>query len=314
MKTSIRSGAALVDLLVAIFIGLIMPLILAPAVQQVRLAAQRTQTANNLRQCSIAVHNYHGVYNKFPNAAWTGGIYTGMDAQRSMWFHLLPYVEQDNVYKNNVHDAVVDAYLSPDDKYLKAKEGKLNFAGNIRIFGYLTLTAAEANNAVEQTKGNPSGKNLSAKLAAKMQSGLTLARIPDGTSNTFMLATRYAECGSPAVSTYYSGGPSGTMLTGGGPVKSVGVPAKGGKGGFFGAGSHNKAPGDAVDAMFQLAPTVEKCLANDSVFGHSYGRNGLMVALCDASIKNVDAKMSPTTFCRALCPGDGFALDNDWGD
>ena len=314
MKSSIRPGAALVDVIVAIVIGLIMPMIVAPAVQQIRQAALRNQTANNMRQCSIAVHNYHGTYNKFPNAAWTGGLYAVKESDRSMWFHLLPYVEQEAVYRNNRHDAIVDAFLSPDDKNIKAKEGKLSFAANLRIFGYGTLTPLRANEAVDGTKGDPSGKNLSDKLAAKMQSNLSLARIPDGTSNTFMLATRYAECGSPAVSTFYSGSPSGTMLTDGGPVKSVGVPAKGGKGGFFGAGSHHKAPGDAVDATFQVTPTVEKCLANDSVFGHSLNGRGLLVALCDASIRMVDAKMTPTTFCRALCPGDGYALDNDWND
>ena len=39
-----------------------------------------------------------------------------------------------------------------------------------------------------------------------------------------------------------------------------------------------------------------------------------MTALADASVKSIDPNMSATTFCRALCVGDGFPLDNDWTD
>src|SRR6202046_444829 len=112
MRQSIRSrtpfvriGFTLIELLVVIAIIAILMALLVPAVQKVREAAARTQTNNNPRQCAIAIHNYHGVYNKFPNAAWTGGVFTSQ--LRTMWFHLLPYVEADNAYKNDVHNAVI---------------------------------------------------------------------------------------------------------------------------------------------------------------------------------------------------------------
>ena len=128
-----------------------------------------------------------------------------------------------------------------------------------------------------------------------------------------MLTTKYRECGSPVQSTYYSAAPNGDILAGGGDVASVGVP-KAGKGGFFGAGSHHKAPGDSIDAMYQVMPKVDKCLADDAVFGHSFGEKGLSVAMFDASVRTIGAKVSPATFCRALCPGDGFPLGDDWGN
>jgi hypothetical protein len=64
--------------------------------------------------------------------------------------------------------------------------------------------------------------------------------------------------------------------------------------------------------MFQIAPTVDSCLPDDAVFGHSFGEGGLSVALCDASMRSIAPTMSPTTFCRTLCPSDGWPRGDDW--
>jgi len=314
-----RLGFTLIELLVVIAIIAILMALLVPAVQKVREAAARTQTNNNLRQCAIAIHNYHGTFNKLPHAAWTGGIYTGTTTLRSMWFHLLPYVEADNVYKNNVHNAVVAAYLAPSDPYISTADGKLNFAGNIRLFAYQTLGPTNANNAVNSSGGaSGSGVTVSSMDGTKgASSGLTLTRISDGTSNCFMLATRYADCGTGPTSTYYSVSPSGAALATGGTSPTGAPPSSNAAGGFFGAGPHN-TPADrsTTTATFQVAPkgTDSTCGTNPSFFGHAFSAGGISMALADASIKSVDPNMSTTTFCRALCPGDGYALDNDWTD
>jgi prepilin-type N-terminal cleavage/methylation domain-containing protein len=324
--SSKRLGFTLIELLVVIAIIAILMALLVPAVQQVRIRAAQLQTASNLRQCSIAIHNYHGVFNKLPNATWTGGIFT--QQKRTMWFQLLPYVEADNVYKNDVHNAVISAYLAPSDPYISTPDGKTNFAGNIRLFAYQTLTATNANNAVSTANpGVPTGTGLSSQvasmtLAVGASSGMTLARIPDGTSNTFMLATRYADCGaSPVYSTAYSAGPHGEAfatpqsgITQLGPIISGTL-----KGGFFGAGAHNAAADRSnVSAIFLVAPkgTSTDCgnSSEYSIWGHAYSAGGMAVCLADASVRSIDPNISATTFCYALCPSDGNPMPNDWAD
>jgi prepilin-type N-terminal cleavage/methylation domain-containing protein len=317
MTKSKRLGFKLVELLVVIAIVAIAAMLFLSAIRGPHHPiSERMLTMNYLRQCAVSLHNYHGTFKRFPDAAGTGGAYP--KDPRTMWFHLLPYIEQDILYRDNIHNAVVPTYLSPLDHFITTPEGKLNFAANIRLFGYATLGKETADNAVDAA-GAPTGATLSRRLEATM-SGLKLSEITDGTSNVIMLTTRYAECGSPVASTYYSASPTGSILAAGvvpgnGGPANVGAPVGIARGGYFGAGAHDR-PADRTtpSAIFQIAPTVSQCRSDDSVFGHAFGEGGLAVALADASVKSIDPNMSPTTFCRALCPSDGHALGDDWND
>lgn len=97
-----RKGFTLIELLVVIAIIAILLALLLPAVQKVRGAAARLQCQNNLKQLGIAMHGYANSNKTLPS----NGLYTFNGTtvtQVSPWSamaRLLPYVEQDNIYKD----------------------------------------------------------------------------------------------------------------------------------------------------------------------------------------------------------------------
>jgi prepilin-type N-terminal cleavage/methylation domain-containing protein/prepilin-type processing-associated H-X9-DG protein len=94
--TDSRPAFTLIELLVVIaIIGVLIGLLL-PAVQKVRDAALRTQCTNNLKQIGVALHSYHDANKYFPS----NHRLSAANSVRERWFtKLLPYLEQDNLYK-----------------------------------------------------------------------------------------------------------------------------------------------------------------------------------------------------------------------
>ena len=97
-----KTGFTLVELLVVIAIIGILVGMLFPAIQAVREAARRSSCSNNIRQLALASANYESAFQKFPPGLTQDRIpdQTGsLQFQgHSVFYFLLPYVEQQNLY------------------------------------------------------------------------------------------------------------------------------------------------------------------------------------------------------------------------
>jgi hypothetical protein len=172
-----RRGVTLLELIIVIGAVLMLATLLLPAVAKARQAADRTHSINNLKQMGIAMHNFHDVFRRLPPMVGRMGNQDG-----SAHFHLLPYMEQLNVYREargnswQVANQVIPTYIDPDDKSLPM---------------HLHVGAIATTNYAGNWLGFKDGTN---RFPAAFQ---------DGTSNTMAFATRYQLCnGTPTAWAY----------------------------------------------------------------------------------------------------------------
>jgi prepilin-type N-terminal cleavage/methylation domain-containing protein/prepilin-type processing-associated H-X9-DG protein len=204
-----RQGLTLIELLVVIAIIAILIALLVPAVQKVREAANRASCLNNLKQIALAAHDYHDAYKKFPTGARvsvmvddrpTGGT--------NLWVELLPYIEQDNLYKkwdsfdnrNNVAGEknatqaqliplllcpsdslphrVIDSTIPNQPTWSDGFYAMISYGGN---GGKRTVPA----------KPPPGFEGMTRDGIFFIDSCVRIADITDDTSNTFLFGERY---------------------------------------------------------------------------------------------------------------------------
>jgi hypothetical protein len=138
------------------------------AVQKVREAAARIQSSNNLKQIVLAMHNHESAFGKLPSAA----VCDKSGKKLLSWrVAILPYIEQENLYKQFHLDEPWD---SEHNKTLIEKMPKT----------YADPRAGGAAKPGETYYKVFVGKN----AAFQWDKGASLLGMADGSSNTIMVA------------------------------------------------------------------------------------------------------------------------------
>jgi prepilin-type N-terminal cleavage/methylation domain-containing protein len=320
-KLTARRGFTLIELLVVIAIIAILVGLLLPAVQKVREAANRIKCANNLKQLGLAAQNYHDTYDHLPPGV---GYYPTPTngAFGTYFFHLLPYIEQEALYRsaqgmvtfpspagpipvyypgiNNVYAQAVPVFRCPSDP-------SVGPGGVVAVNGVEFGASSYAPNGLVSGTKDPPGP----------QGATRLADITDGTTNTILHAEKYARCTNTSMlPAFQDGGTAWAYCTGlafAWQPPPMTFPGKAFQPGFAIAALANLGAPTAIGpgSIFQVRPTPfsGNCDPTRASTAHP---GGILVGLADGSVRPLSPGLSGPTWWAAVTPADGEVLGSDW--
>jgi len=316
--------------IIAILIGLLLP-----PVQKVREAAARAKCMNNLKHMSLALHNANDTFGRLPPLAGNyGGAYLA-----PFMFHLLPFIEQGNVWKmatfsgfivpcwdtpgptagSYLRQTAIATYKCPTDPTFNQNvatdwfPGDISYGANWQVFG---------NQAFNNTTMVNSDWDGNAKIPATFV---------DGTSNTVVFAEKLAYCpGTKRNSGQFFANINPAHPHGGtwwmrgvyhsGSV-TAGAPSAGSADSFpgdrlsaiFGGGYSSDAPTrwyTGVNSMFIVQPKDVALQTGQCDRGVASGFHpgGINVGLGDGSVRFVSSNMNPINWWAALTPSGGEVI------
>jgi prepilin-type N-terminal cleavage/methylation domain-containing protein len=310
-------GFTLIELLVVIAIIAILIALLVPAVQKVREAAARTESINNIKQIVLATHSYNDAMHFIPPAIGmvppTGGPNV---ASGTAFFHLLPYIEQQNLYQS-CH---------------------VNAGWNYTTWRYFPTSGYFAGSASSpvRTFQSPADPSLtydayayvSFLLNREVYTGnLKVNTIRDGTSNTMFIAEGYSGCygGSATyqyrywnIDTTWGISPASGPTFDVDPGLKIQLPYN-----QWGNTGYPWTQSCPTKRTFQDRPPPNlysqgtvSCTSPpqgcDASLPQALTFGSIQVGLGDGSVRSVSAGISFTTWAAAITPAGGETLGPDW--
>lgn len=298
----LRKGFTLIELLVVIAIIAILIGLLLPAVQKIREAANRMSCSNNLKQLGLGIHNYEGTFGKLPTSGeGNNATKTGTDFDLESFFTvILPYIEQDNVWRLMDHtqnyDATTNNQTAAKTK-IKTFLCPSNPTNKVDPNGYAPsdyMTISYCNINLDGTQGGARADGL--LTIYKYNGGSKIANCTDGLSNTIALIEDVGKDGASnnGFSVKY---PTRRMYVWADP--NIGNGISGPPFGVVRPINNNADPKNTVCPW-----TTDGCGNNDEAF--SFHSGDICLALFgDGSVKSIKGTITMAQM-RILCdPADG---------